>query len=127
MNNLKKAAVQEVVNSLNPKKWGYDLITGKILKELPIIGIKYLSLLLNAVLLKGYFSAQWRIAQIILVLKPELTSCLPISLLPIVSKVFEKLLLKRLSTVVESNNHKFIFRQRHSSMEQTHRIVRRIN
>jgi hypothetical protein len=35
---------QEVINSLNPKKSsGYDLIIDKILKEMPIIGIKYLT------------------------------------------------------------------------------------
>jgi hypothetical protein len=72
--------VQEVINSLNPKKSsGYDLITGKILKELPIIGIKYLTNLFSAVLLIVYFLAQWKVAQIVLILKPgkppnELTS-----------------------------------------------------
>jgi hypothetical protein len=56
LNHLKRAGVQEVINSLNPKKSsGYDLITGKILKELPIIEIKYLTQLFNVVLLKGYF------------------------------------------------------------------------
>jgi hypothetical protein len=41
INRLKTAEVQEVINSINPKKSpGYDLITGKILKELPIIRIK---------------------------------------------------------------------------------------
>jgi hypothetical protein len=61
INRLKRAEVQEVINSLNPKKSsGYDLITGKILKALPIIGIKYLTQLLNVVLLKGYFPAQWK-------------------------------------------------------------------
>jgi hypothetical protein len=50
----KRAEVQEVINSLNPKKSpGYNLITGRILKELPITGIKYLTQLFNAVLLKG--------------------------------------------------------------------------
>jgi hypothetical protein len=45
---LKRAEVQEVINSLNLKKSsGYDLITDKILKELPIIGIKYLTQLFN--------------------------------------------------------------------------------
>jgi hypothetical protein len=40
---LKRTEVQET-NSLNPKKSpGYDLITGKILKELPTIGIQYLT------------------------------------------------------------------------------------
>jgi hypothetical protein len=68
INHLKRAEVQEAINSLNPKKSsGYDLITGKILKELPIIGIKYLSQLFNAVLLKGYFPAQWKVAYIILI------------------------------------------------------------
>jgi hypothetical protein len=103
---------------------------------LPIIGIKYLTQLFNAVLLKWYFLSQWKVAQIILILKSEkppnkLISCQPISLLPIVSKVFEKLLLKRLLQMVENNrlirNHQFGFRQRHSTIEQTHRIVQRIN
>jgi hypothetical protein len=41
INRLKTAEVQEVIISLNPKKSpGYDLITGGILKELPITGLK---------------------------------------------------------------------------------------
>jgi hypothetical protein len=57
---------------------------GKILNELHIIAIKYFNQLFNAVLLKGYFPAQWKVTQIILILKPgkppnELTSYLPIS------------------------------------------------
>jgi hypothetical protein len=133
INHLKRAEVQEVINSLNPKKSSsYDLITGKILKKLPVIGIKYLTQLFNAVLLKGYFPAQWKVAQIILILKPgkppkELTSYRPIILLPIVSKVFEKLLLKMLFRMVKNNrlisNHQLGFRQRHSTIEQTHRSI----
>jgi hypothetical protein len=60
-----------MINSLNSKKSpGYDLITGKILKELLTIGIQYLTQLFNAVLLKGYFLAQWKVTQIILIPKP---------------------------------------------------------
>jgi hypothetical protein len=71
INHLKRSAVQEVINSLKAKKLpGYDLITGKVLKELPIVGIKYLTQLFNAARLKGYFPAQWKVAQIILILKP---------------------------------------------------------
>jgi hypothetical protein len=48
------------MNSINPKKSPeYNLITGKILKELSTIGIQYLTQLFNAVLLKGYFPAHW--------------------------------------------------------------------
>jgi hypothetical protein len=54
INCLKKAEVQEVINSLNPKKSsGYDLTTGKISKELPINEINYLTELFNAVFTKG--------------------------------------------------------------------------
>jgi hypothetical protein len=58
------------INHLNPKKSpGYDLFTGNILKELPIIGIKYLTQLFNAILLINYFLTQWKVAQTILILK----------------------------------------------------------
>jgi hypothetical protein len=37
---LQKAEDQEIISNLNPNKSsGYDLFTGKILKELPIIGL----------------------------------------------------------------------------------------
>jgi hypothetical protein len=46
------------------------LITGNILKELPIIRIKYLTQLFSAVLVKDYFPARWELAEVILILKP---------------------------------------------------------
>jgi hypothetical protein len=56
----------------------------------------------------------------------ELTSYHPISLLPIISKILEKLLLRnRKKNLIP--NHQFGFRQRHSTIEQTHRIVQWIN
>jgi hypothetical protein len=77
-----------------------------------------------------------KVAKIILILKPgkplhALPSYPQISPLPIVSEVLEKLLLTRLLALVEHNglipSHEFGFRQRHSTTEQTHRIVHRIN
>jgi hypothetical protein len=57
INHLKRAEVQVVINSLNPKKSsGYDLITGKILKEFPITGIKYLTVI-QCCFAQGYFLA----------------------------------------------------------------------
>jgi hypothetical protein len=53
---VEEAEVEKVINSLNHNKSsGYDLITDNILKELPVIAIKYLISLFNAVLLTGYF------------------------------------------------------------------------
>jgi hypothetical protein len=55
----------------------------------------------------------------------------PISLLPILSKVYEKPLLCRLLPIIENRrllpDHQFGSRQRHSTIHQTHRIVHKIN
>jgi hypothetical protein len=111
-------------------------MTGKVLKELPTLCIQYLTQFFNAILLRGYFPTQWKVAQIILIPKPgipphKLSSYRPISLLPIVSKVFEKLLLKRLLPLVEHanliHNHQFGFRPRHSTIEQINRLIRVLN
>jgi hypothetical protein len=77
-------------------------------------------------------SVQWKVAQTILLLKPgkphnELTSYRSTSLLP---KVFEKILLKRLLPLVENNSlipNISSDSGRHSTREQTHRVVQRIN
>jgi hypothetical protein len=75
--------------------------------------------------------AQWKVPEFILILKSgksnELTPYLPTSLLPTASKGFENLLSKMLLPMVENKGlipkHQFSFRQRHSTIEQTHRIV----
>jgi hypothetical protein len=109
INHLKRAGVHEVISSLNPKKpSSYHLIIGKVFKELPITERKYLTQLFNSVLLKGYFPAQLKVTQIILILKlgkipNELTSYQPINFLPTVSKVFEKIFLKGLLQMAENN------------------------
>jgi len=55
----------------------------------------------------------------------------PISLLPVLSKLFEKLLLSRLLEIIERQkiipNHQFGFQHRHATIEQMHRIVKKIN
>jgi hypothetical protein len=67
-----------------------------------------------------------------MILKPgkpetEITSYRPISLLPIVSELFERLLLnKNKASVPISNlipNHQFGFREGHAAVQQCHRIV----
>jgi hypothetical protein len=42
-------------------------IAGIILKELPIIWVKYLAQLFRAALPRRYFPPQWKVAQIILI------------------------------------------------------------
>jgi len=55
----------------------------------------------------------------------------PINALPVLSKVFEKLLLPRLLEITERQkiipNHQFGFRHRHATIEQIYTIVKKIN
>ena len=55
------------------------------------------------------------------------TSYRPISLLPTLSKLFEKLFLRRLKPIIERNNlirsHQFGFRHHHSTIDQVYRIT----
>jgi hypothetical protein len=118
---FKYSEIQTVINNLSPKTSpGYDPITDKILEQLPPNGIKYITHLFNTSLLLGYFPNQWKVAQIILLLKPgkppnDPSSYRPISLLPIIEK--QQIL----------PNHQFGFRQHHSAIQQTQRIVNKIN
>jgi hypothetical protein len=87
---------------------GYDLITGIIFKEMPTEGTVHLTTIRNAIIRTGYFPDQWEVAQIIMIPKPgkpieEASSYRPISLLLIMSKIFEKAMLKRLRPILEEN------------------------
>jgi len=90
---------------------------------------------LNYVILE-YWPKSLKQAQIIMLPKPgknpiDVTSYRLISLLLTISKVLEKLILKRINK--ESNpqdwipNHQFGFRQAHSTIQQCHRVADTIN
>lgn len=115
---------------------GFDLITGKVLQELSPKCLKLITCIFNAVFRINYFPATWKIAQIIMIPKPgknpqEVTSYRPISLLPILSKVFEKIYVKRLKAIIDKREiipeHQFGFRNKHGTIEQVHRLVNKIN
>lgn len=126
-----------IKNHLNPKKTpGFDLINGKVLRELPEKAFREITIFFNAILRLNYIPNIWKVAQVILILKPgkdplDVSSYRPISLLPMLSKVFEKLILKRLRPILLEANllpkHQFGFREQHSTIEQVHRTVRTIN
>jgi hypothetical protein len=107
---IKKILMTELlqaIDHLNVKKApGYDLVTGKVLKELPGTAHKFLLHLLNACLHKTYFPVQWKVAEMKMILKPgkipeQVDSYRPISLLTILSKLLERLFLKRLMPVID--------------------------
>lgn len=134
--NFTKNEIQQEINLLNNKKSpGHDLITAVVLKQLPEKGIRYLQVLLNGIVRLTYWPLQLKFAHIILIPKPgkphnDVKSYRPISLLPLISKLLEKLILKRLNQSEIQNdwlpNHQFGFRTQHSTIQQCHRVVNTI-
>ena len=88
--------------------------------------------IINACFKLRYVPKHWKIAEVIVIPKPgkpatEVSSYRPISLLPIMAKLFEKLLKKRLMSILESRKlipqHQFGFRRKHSAIDQVHLLV----
>jgi hypothetical protein len=125
-----------VVACLNVRKTpGYDLISGKVLQELTPTAVVLLTTFYNSMIRLSYYPLLWKFAQIVMVPKPgkpvhDVASYRPISLLPILSKVFEKLLLKRLRSDVDLlrliPGYQFGFRPGQSPVQQAHRVVNQI-
>jgi hypothetical protein len=119
----KKIRINEVKNviqyKINPKKAPvYDLITGKILKEVSHKCLRAITQIYSAILQTEYFPFQWKVGQIIMTVKPgknpnDITSYRPNSLLPILSKILEKIFLKRLTPIIDESklipSHQFGF------------------
>jgi hypothetical protein len=91
-----------VIKTLHPHRApGSDLIIAHMLQEMPHEGYQTLLYIFDAIRRLPYWPAPLKQAKIIMVPKPgknptDVASYRPISLLPIVSKILEKLLLKRI-------------------------------
>lgn len=120
---------QEIDNNLNPKKApGIDEISPSLFKELPRKAIIMLTYLFNACLRLKCIPECFKMAQIIMIKKPDkpaeqVASYRPISLLPMISKLFEKLLLKRIKPFIIIPDFQFGFRSYHSTIDQVHRVT----
>ena len=129
--------VTELIHRFNPRKalW-HDQISNKTIKELPVKGIALISSIFNAILRLEYYPKTWKTSLITLIPKPgkpihETSSYRPISLLPTLSKLLEKLLTNRLFSLLEDlqtlPDHQFGFWKQHSTIEQIHRITHNIS
>lgn len=130
LNEVKKFIRTKIKLKKSP---GYDNINGKIVKELPLKALRLMTIIYNSVLRLQYFPTQWKMAQIIPIHKPGkdlVNSYRPISLLPIMSKICEKLLLERplpeISKAKIIPEHQFGFRNQQTTIEQVNRVTRKI-
>ncbi|GFS98306.1 probable RNA-directed DNA polymerase from transposon X-element [Trichonephila clavipes] len=95
--------VLSYVQRLNPRKSpGLDQISNRMIKNLPLKFLLFITLLINQLFKNSYFPNSWKTAVVIPILKPDKDSALPsnyrpISLLSCLSKVYEFVLLQRLN------------------------------
>ena len=86
---------------------GYDDISSIFLKQITTSIIKPLTIVINQVLNNGIFPDKLKIAKVVPIFKSgdcALTNNYrPISLLPVISKVIEKIIYTQLSLYFESN------------------------
>jgi hypothetical protein len=128
-----REVAEEIRTNLNPKKaLGFDLITGEILQNFKRKALIKLTTLINACIWLNYIPDAWKTAEVIMIPKPgknlnEVESYWPISLLLIMSKLFEKLILKHLKPIIAEEHlvptHQFGIRQNHSTIDEVHCIT----
>lgn len=119
----------------NRKSPGEDSINNGLLKQLPKKAIVMLMYVYRACFRLSYFPNAWKRAKIVPIPKPGKNHTLassyrPISLLNALSKILEKLVLKRLILHISSRNlfknEQFGFRPGHSTNHQLLRVCKYI-
>lgn len=125
--------IKKLIRQLATRKSpGHDSIPNIVLKHLTPKAHAFLATTLNTCLRLGYFPATWKVAHILLFLKPGKnphvpSSYRPISLLCTILKVFEKIISKRLNDFLITKNiipkFQFGFRRKHSTSHQLTRLT----
>lgn len=100
---------QNIRRLKSSKAPGMDEIRNILLKKLPPLGFVYLALIFNACLRLSYFPTQWKHAKVIGIKKPnklpsDPASYRPLSLLSKLGKLFERIILERLTKHLSDNN-----------------------
>ena len=123
LSNLSKVVLSEIIDlikKLDEKKaCGFDLISNKILKASCSTIAPFLEMLFNLCIVKGIFPEQFKIAKVIPLHKggdkQSPNSYRPISLLPALAKLFEKVISVRLLSYFNEHElfskHQFGFRE----------------
>ena len=135
MKNTTSSEICTIIKNLKPKNSsGYDQISANMLKLLEPILTPAITLIINQSINTGIFPEKLKIAKVVPVFKKGDTTKLenyrPISLLPSVSKIFEKIAQTQLLDYFESNSllcpSQYGFRQRHSTEHAILEFVDRI-
>ena len=120
-NTIGESEVIAALRDIKPKKAaGHDAIPGIIFQQANSVLLPYLKHIFDVCFVQGLFPTSWRVAKIVFIKKPdrggrEVRDYRPISLLPIMGKLYEKIMYNRLSWLAEQHNwideHQFGFRK----------------
>ncbi len=133
--NVDDEAIKKIISSLKSKtSFGWDGISTKLLKSIQDILSGSLTIIINQMLNTGIFPDKLKLAKVSPIYKKEdetlFTNYRPISLLPAISKVFEKVIFKQLYHFFQSNNlfynSQYGFRSKHSTEFAALEVVDRI-
>lgn len=128
--------VKNIIKYVSAKKApGRDRISNRAIKHLPQKAIVFLTTIINGILRTQYFPRLWKTAEVLMIPKPNKDPTFPqnyrpISLLPALSKIAERVILTRLKDQTSELNiipdEQFGFRPQHSCELQVLRLVEHI-
>ena len=134
------SAVDKIINKMPPKQsCGFDNISLKLLKFSKNVLIKPITIIINQMLNTGYFPDRLKIGKVKPIFKKgdnsNFSNYRPISLLPAISKIFERVIYDQLYSYFLENNlfysSQYGFRPQHStelaSLELADRIIQNLD
>ena len=132
---ISEEAVMEVLNNLKQKlSCGHDGISSRLLKASKTVVCKPLTLIINQTLTSGIFPDTLKIAKIIPLFKKGdktlLENYRPISILPAISKIFERIMFNQIHNHFSMHNlfysGQYGFRANHSTQFAALELIDRI-
>lgn len=133
---IRPREIERIIRSMKPRKApGQDKIRNLLLKHLPRKGLVMITKIVNACLKNCYFPSSWKHAIVTAIPKPGKdvtlpTNYRPISLLPSMSKILERVILSRIERHLENHNivppQQFGFKRGHSTNHQLVRLTQHI-
>ena len=129
--HISEIGIVEIIRSLiNKNSSGYDSLSNKMLKREAYAFAKLIKPIINESIDMGIFPECLKTAKLLPVFKKGNTMNMdnyrPISLLPVLSKVFEKVLNNKLTSIIENkyiDENQFGFRKNHSTEDAVLRFV----
>ena len=124
--------IKAIDNLENKNSSGHDGISNKLLKLIGHVLCKSLTLIINQMLTSGIFPDAFKTAKIILIHKKgDLSNYRPISLLPTISKIFERIIYNQLYQYFNDNGllaeQQYGFRSQHSTEYAATKLIDRIS